>query len=257
MLFKIENLPKVDGKTLRGLKVKPLDQLPNRVKIREGMSLQEASKKIGIQVEKLDDFGIFGNEIDMEKLRSSLTSGATTEIQIRKEEKKNVDNLISAVIGRIGSEEEVFQRFDIGSLLNREDLPTEVKVACLKSFIKQLPFPDVQVDCLVQLSKGFDPDDPISQKKTAAALAVQLYSDDVDTLAKIVAGILNSFHPDDPHSQGRFMASVAHLILVPEILRSKNAFLSKLINYVSTNPVARRKFSEGINQEYHRKLNEN
>lgn len=120
MVIQISNLPRFEGRTLRALKVKPLNQLPQQIKLREGMTLSQAAHKIGIAEQTLTSLGISQAEINLDQLREGLETGIPEEIGLRAGEERSVDNVISAIVGRLGREHEILERFSIDELFEME-----------------------------------------------------------------------------------------------------------------------------------------
>jgi len=71
MRFRICDLPKLEGRAFRGaFTPKPVDGLKGMVRLREGMTLEEACAKVGApSVAHLRYLGVYETQIDVDRLR--------------------------------------------------------------------------------------------------------------------------------------------------------------------------------------------
>ena len=145
MRFRICDLPKIEGKAFRGaFTLKPLDGLKGMVRLREGMTLEEACSKVGVpSVAHLRYLGVYETQLDVDRLRdvakfishsSKEGTFATEDDRFGPEEfrglekggevlkpklrdldwRKNSRDLFkSIVVGRLCAESDAFEPFNI------------------------------------------------------------------------------------------------------------------------------------------------
>lgn len=83
--------------------VKSIKNLPRKIELRDSTK-SSAAQKLGIKIDQLKELGIYENFIDLQKLEVALNKNMPLEIKLRKGEKGTKDNVVSAIVGRLGKE---------------------------------------------------------------------------------------------------------------------------------------------------------
>ena len=167
MVFRVTNLPKINGMVVRCFKLKENALKVNKVGLRDGIDLSVAANKLGVKRGELKILGVDYKGIDMTTLRSTLsTLGKWEAIRIRKGEERNAENLLQAVVGRLGKEEEVLL-FDLKPILEdyKGDYPSQANLLfayAMALYPKDIISQNRLVDQVIESSY---PDNPAERKK--------------------------------------------------------------------------------------------
>jgi hypothetical protein len=102
------------------------------------MTMSQAAKKIGTNVRSLSDLGIYENGINLAQLRKSLQSNIPQGTKLREGEIKNFENVLSAIIGRLGNEDVVLGPvLSIVRTMRNPDLSLEQKILALSTYLEE------------------------------------------------------------------------------------------------------------------------
>jgi len=195
MPFRVLDLPRIDKRTVRVFSLRPLDRLKKMgtIPLREGLSKDEVAKKLGVKSEALMSFGISDKDINVKVLGAALQNNVL-KIDFRAgDETIYPENILHAVLGRIGNEKEVFEPFNIVVALKDKKIPDQHKPEILASYLKTLVLNEPsRLIFAVETVKDIFYDDNISSVRFLMKIAGHFYSempDFVDFFAKC-AGML-------------------------------------------------------------------
>jgi len=257
MSFRIKNLPKIGNQTIRAFTVRSIEELKNLgvIKLRKGLTLNQAAKKIGIKKGRLTDLGITKNGINFSSLETALKKSIPEEIKLRREQ-KTADNVIAAILGRLGREDIVFGPFNIITTMEKSFLSIEEISFLLAAYTKLLNFSSIPGQALFivkaigkkcSISHIKDPE----KHESLAKIAEKLYRGDILGLVEFIANVAEKLYSGDIYNQSIFVVKAAK-VLYPKNISQQLKFIVKIINKLYKDISNRMKFIKHVIEEsYH------
>ncbi|MFH1387273.1 MAG: hypothetical protein ABIH50_06385, partial [bacterium] len=226
----------------RIFKVKPLAQLPEEIRVRkmqgylspanqEVSLLEIMAGRIGIRSDLLGEMGINEKRIDLPALRQFLEEGIPKGIKVRHDEERSVDNVISAIVGRIGEEKEVFvpiKRKEAQKFIDRDDLTDEQARQAFNVYIRSLSLAG-QVKFLCEYGAKERPGNNESQANLLLYILADIHAEAPFNLGKMIALIAEKYY-DDEEKIGQYIRSAGHFVLEGKELPFREAYIKGMLS---------------------------